>query len=61
MKELMGGLWLGALIAGALGLWWGALGLGILGAVAGAASWYDEQLKEQRAASWRKNYPSYKY
>jgi len=61
MKELMGGAWIAALVAGALGLWWGALGLGILGAVAGAASWYDEQLKERQAASWRKSYPSYKY
>lgn len=61
MKELMGGLWLGALAAGALGLIWGAIVLGVLGTLAGAAGWYDEQLKAERAESWRKNYPSYKY
>lgn len=61
MKELMGGLWLGALIAGAWGLWAGAIVLGALGALAGAGSWYGELLKERQAESWRKNYPSYKY
>lgn len=61
MKELLGGAWLGALVAGAIGLYWGALALGILGVAAGAAGLYRERLEEQRAASWRKNYPSYKY
>ena len=61
MKELMGGAWIGALIAGAIGLIAGAVALGALGALFGLASWYDEKLKERQAASWRKNYPSYKY
>lgn len=61
MKETMGGCWLGALAAGALGLVWGAILLGAIGALAGAASWYQEKLDEQAAESWRKNYPSYKY
>ena len=61
MKELMGGCWLSALAAGALGFIWGSIILGIIGILAGAASWYDEKLKEEAAASWRKNYPSYKY
>ena len=61
MKELMGGCWLAGLLAGAMGLYWGAIALGIIGALAGAASWYDELLKEKQAASWRRSYPSYKY
>ena len=61
MKELMGGLWLGALVAGAMGFGLGAAILGVLGALAGLASWYGELLEEKQAASWRKNYPSYKY
>lgn len=61
MKELMGGCWVSALAAGALGFICGAIILGVLGALAGAASWYDEQLKEQAGESWRKDYPSYKY
>lgn len=61
MKELMGGLWIGALVTGALGLWTGALALGLLGAIAGLGSWLDQTKKEKQAASWRKSYPSYRY
>lgn len=61
MKELMGGLWLGALVTGALGLWIGTVILGSLGLLAGAAASYTLRLEEKQAASWRKNYPSYKY
>jgi len=61
MKELAGGCWFAGLLVGAMGLYWCAIALGLIGALAGAASWYDEQLQEKQAASWRKNYPSYKY
>ena len=61
MKEIMGGLWLGALVAGALGLWVGAGILGGLGAIAGLATLYDSYIKETQAESWRRNYPTYKY
>ena len=61
MKEIMGGLWLGVLVAGALGLWVGAGVLGGLGAVAGLATLYDSYIKEAQAESWRRNYPTYKY
>lgn len=61
MKELMGGCWVAGLIACALGLYFYAIILGILGLLAGAASWYDELLQEKQAASWRRNYPRYRY
>lgn len=61
MKELMGGCWLAGLLAAAMGLYVGCAVLGIIGALAGAASWYEEQLHERQATSWRKKYPSYKY
>ena len=61
MKEVTGGLWLGALGAGAfLGLVPGLVlfGLGSLCALYELSrAW---QAKKQ-AANWRKNYPSYKY
>ena len=56
-----GGLMFGGLIAGALlGLLPGAILLG-LGAVASCIAAAQEHLAEQQAASWRRNYPSYKY
>lgn len=61
MKELMGGLVLAGLLAGALGFYLYACILSGAGLLAGAASWYDELLEEKQAASWRRNYPSYKY
>lgn len=61
MRELAGGSWLAALLAAAMGLYVGAGVLFLVGAAAGAASWYDEQLEERRAASWRKQYPPYGY
>lgn len=61
MKELMGGLWLGALVTGALGLWGGTLILALLGTAVGLGCWADLAQQEKQAASWRKNYPSYKY
>lgn len=61
MKELMGGLWIGALVAGALGLWIGTLILGLLGIAAGLGCWIDQIQEEEQAASWRRDYPSYKY
>lgn len=61
MKELMGGLWIAGLGAGALGMIWGGIALGLLGTLIGAASWYRELEDSKRAASWRQTYPSYKY
>lgn len=61
MKEIAGGLWLGALCAGAfLGLI-PALILFGLGAIIAGCELGRERQAEKRAASWRKNYPSYKY
>lgn len=61
MKELMGGLWFAGLCVWALlGLVPGLILIG-LGALAAAGSWYKEQLEAERAESWRRNYPSYKY
>jgi hypothetical protein len=61
MKELAGGMLLAGLFAAALGLYLCAGVLGIAGVLAGAASCYDEILKEKQAESWRAEYPSYKY
>ncbi len=61
MKELAGGMLFAGLLAAALGLYLYAGILGIGGLLAGAASCYDEVLKEKRAESWRAEYPSYKY
>ena len=61
MKEIGGGAGLAGLFAGALGQWWAVGILGIISVLAMLASWKAEQLQEQQAASWRKNYPSYKY
>ena len=61
MKEIMGGCWLTGLLA------WALLGTipGIILIAIGciAASWQlaKEKQAEIKAASWRKNYPSYKY
>lgn len=61
MKELMGGMWFAGLLAAGVGLYGAAVVLGIIGTLAGAASCYDELLKERRAASWRAQYPQYRY
>lgn len=61
MKEITGGLWLGALGAGAfLGLVPGLVlfGLGSLCALCGLSC---ERRTKKQAASWYKNYPTYKY
>lgn len=61
VKEIAGGFWLGALGAGAvLGLIPGII-LFILGAMCAVGELVKEQQEEKQAASWRKNYPSYKY
>lgn len=61
MKELAGGLWLAGLIAWALfGLIPGII-LICIGWIAGAGSWIYTLEKEKQAASWRSQYPSYKY
>lgn len=58
---IIGGLLFGGLVAGALlGVGAGAILLG-LGAVASCIAAAQEHLAEQQAASWRRNYPSYKY
>lgn len=61
MKELAGGSVLAGLLAAALGFYLYASILAVIGLLAGAASWYDEVLKEKQAESWRAEYPSYKY
>lgn len=61
MKEIMGGCWFAGLLAWALmGLIPGLILFGI-GAIAGAGEAVKERQAEKQAASWRKNYPSYKY
>jgi len=58
---IIGGLLFGGLVAGALlGVWAGAILLG-LGAVVSCIAAAQEHQAEKRAASWRRNYPSYKY
>lgn len=61
MKEVSGGAGLAGLFAGTLGQWWAVGILAVISCLAMLASWKAEQLQEQQAASWRKNYPSYKY
>lgn len=61
MKAIAGGAWLAGLAAIALGSLVGTIVLMLIGALAAAAAWYDEVLQERQAASWRANYPSYKY
>lgn len=61
MKELMGGCWLAGLLAAAMGFYVGAAILGAIGALAAGASWQAERIAEQKAESWRKNYPTYGY
>lgn len=61
MKELGGGAGLAGLLAGVLGQWWAVGILGVISSLALLASWKAEQIQEEQAASWRKNYPSYKY
>lgn len=61
MKEVAGGLWLAGLVVWALiGLVPGLILIGI-GILAGAGELVKEKQAEAEKASWRKNYPSYKY
>lgn len=61
MKEVMGGCWLAGLLAWALiGPVPGLILLGV-GTVAGAGEAVKEYQAAKAAASWRKNYPNYKY
>ena len=61
MKEITGGLWLGALGAGAfLGLVPGLV-LFSLGSLCALCELSRARQAEKQAANWRKNYPSYKY
>ena len=61
MKEVMGGCWFSGLIAWALLGIVPAIILFAIGAGAGIAALYQEEKQEQAEASWRKQYPSYKY
>lgn len=61
MKEIMGGLWVAGLVAGALLGIMPAIVFGILGAAAGAAELVKEHRAEQLTQSWRKAYPPYRY
>lgn len=61
MKELMGGLWFAGLLAWAiLGFLPGLVLIG-LGAAVAAGVLAKERQAQQQAASWRKNYPPYRY
>lgn len=61
MKELIGGLWLTGLLGWAL--LDASIGLIFIGIGCIAASWLliKEKQAANKAASWRKNYPSYRY
>lgn len=61
MKEVGGGAAVAGLFAGTVGCWWGLGIMIIISILAFLASWKAEELEEKQAASWRKNYPSYKY
>ena len=61
-------MWLigaGIMVAGLLSMVFAGIAIGLAviagGAAIAAASCYHEQQAEQKAESWRKNYPSYKY
>ena len=61
MKEIAGGLWLSALLVGAfLGIV-PALIMFSIGTIPMICELSRERRAEKQAASWRKNYPSYKY
>ena len=61
MKEIGGGAMLAGLFAGAMGQWFAVGIMAAISCLALLASWKTEELKEKQAASWRTNYPSYKY
>ena len=61
MKEVAGGLWLGALAAGALMGLIPGLVLFALGSVCALCELRQEWKAEEQTKNWRKNYPSYKY
>jgi len=61
MKELTGGLWLGALGAGVmLGIVPGVI-LFLLGGLCASCELVRDKQAEQRAKNWRKKYPPYGY
>lgn len=61
MKEVAGGLWLGALGAGAfLGIIPGLVLFG-LGSLIALCKLSQERQAEKQAENWRKTYPTYKY
>lgn len=61
MKEIAGGLWMGALCTGALfGLIPGLVLFGI-GSLCAACELHHEWKSQKQAENWQKNYPSYKY
>lgn len=58
---IIGGLIFGGLLGGALMSIEAGLIMCGLGIIAGCIAVMQERLAEKQAASWRKNYPSYKY
>ena len=61
MMELMGGLWLAGLVTWAIVGWIPGIIFLLLGLAAGSWELHHELVDRRSAASWRKNYPSYKY
>lgn len=61
MKELMGGFWFAGLLAWALlGFMPGTI-LIVIGLIIFAGQLVKELKQANAAASWRKNYPAYRY
>lgn len=61
MKGILGGALVAGLVAAGLEFWIGVAIMLIIAILAGAASWKAEEIKEKQAASWRNEYPTYKY
>lgn len=61
MKELMGGLWLAGLLAGALWSISAMIVFFLLGTIAGLIELSKQARNERKENSWRAEYPSYKY
>jgi hypothetical protein len=61
MMATAGGLWIAALVGGSLIGWPAGLILFCIGCIPASCKLLQERQAAKAAASWRKNYPSYKY